>query len=705
MIITVEGIIYLSLWRTVFSYPDSISSSGQSMLNKLAITLLITLASLGCKPASQVKQATNGVIDLAGYDPGTGELIKLEGEWCMYWDQFYLPGDSAINPMFLINVPRRWNDYLWAGGKLPKYGKATYQLTLKLNPAWVDQPGKAAMMGLKIRDIHSAYRVFINGRHYLDKGNLNEGPQYKSVLGHETIYFEADTSMVVITIHVANYSDPRQAGMDESIILGSSRSIKRNMLNSNFLYTLSFGILFILFFYHLMLYLFRQKDRFNLDFALVCLLLSIQSLFMGQKAIYNLFPNLDADLYIRMLMSSLLVIAFAFRYYGKLLPREFPARLVKTVTWFYGIMTLYFLFQTFNINSIGVAYLLITILMLVYAFIAQLISVIKKRPFATVIFIGTSFAILAGINDSLHALEIIYTGYYAPLGFIAYTFSQSLLISFKFSQSFKRTEKLSKQLESLNQNLEEIVENRTRDLDNANQDLTRLNATKDHFFSIIAHDLKGPIGAVTSLLEVIINDDADITEEHRKLLMKQIYNSTENTYNLLENLLTWARSQQGEIAFEPAAYRINEIARKVEDLLTESARKKGITLSREIDADYLIYCDQNMIETVLRNLVSNSIKFTGSGGKVTIRTSPDDDGQVLVSVTDTGIGMSESLLNSLFNIDKKGPGMKGTEGETGTGLGLIISDDFLGKHGSKLVVTSEINKGSTFSFTLAQIAE
>ncbi len=675
------------------------------MLNKVTLFLVIILLSQGCKPVSEVTHARNGVIDLAGYDPRSGEMIKLDGEWCMYWNQFYLPGDPAVNPMFMISVPRRWNGFTRAGGNLPDYGKATYQLTIRLNPEWVDQPGKAAMLGLKIRDIHSAYRVYINGRHYLDKGNLTEGSEYKPVLGHEAIYFEADTSVVVLTIHVANYSDPRQAGMDESIILASPQSIKRNMLTSNFLYTISFGILFILFFYHLMLYLFRRKDRVNLDFALVCLLLSIQSVFMGQKAIYYVFPNLDADLYIRILMSSILVIAFAFRYYGKLLPKEFPARLVKTVTWFYGIMTVYFLFQPFNINSVGVGYLLITILMLVYAFIAQIVSVTRKRPFATVIFIGTSFAILAGINDSLHALEIIYTGYYAPLGFIAYTFSQSLLISYKFTKSFKKTEKLSNQLKSLNENLEELVDNRTRDLDTLNQDLTRLNATKDHFFSIIAHDLRGPIGAVTSLLEVIITDAADITEEHRKLLLQQIYQSTENTYKLLENLLTWARSQQGEIVYEPASFRIAEIARKVEDLLTESARKKGITLTREIASDCKVYCDENMIETVLRNLVSNAIKFTGQGGKVTISASLHVDGQVLVSVADTGTGMSQTLLNSLFNIDKKTPGMKGTEGETGTGLGLIISDDFLTKHGSKLVVTSEINKGSTFSFALARIGE
>jgi signal transduction histidine kinase len=189
------------------------------------------------------------------------------------------------------------------------------------------------------------------------------------------------------------------------------------------------------------------------------------------------------------------------------------------------------------------------------------------------------------------------------------------------------------------------------------------------------------------------------------MLLQHVYNSTDNTYKLLENLLTWARSQQGEIPYEPGAYKIAGIVKQVEDLLNDSAQKKGIALTSEIDADYKVYCDEKMVQTILRNLVSNSIKFTRQDGKITIRTSLDDEGQVLVSVSDTGIGMSEPLMNSLFKIDEKGSSMQGTAGETGTGLGLIISNDFLGKHGSKLQVTSTVKSGSTFSFSLKRVIE
>ena len=672
---------------------------------KTVIPLSVLLMCAGCNPYVEGKQAINGVMDLTDYDPRTDGLVELKGEWLIYWDQFLLPGDPAINPPIPIPVPRRWNHLPWQGGGLPDYGKATYQLTVKFNPQLFDQPGEALALALKIKDIHSAYRVYINGKHYFDKGVALEKPLYKPVLGHEAVFFETDTPVVVITIQVANYSDLRQAGMDENMILGSAQRIKEYILANQYIYTLSFGILFILFFYHLLLYLFRRKDKINLYFSILCLLLSVQSAFMGQKAIYYIFPNLSADLYIRIFMTSLLVIAFAFLYYGKLLPKEFPAGLVKGVTWFYGIMSVYFLVQPFNIIFIGDAYFVVTGIFLLYALAALISAVIKRKPHALVILIGASFAILAGINDLLHGLEVIYTGYYAPVGFIFYTFSQSILISFHFTQSFKQTEKLSTELEQLNLSLEGLVKERTRDLDEVNENLIRLNATKDRFFSIIAHDLKGPIGAVTSLLEIVVSQAEDFTEEKRKEFLQQIYLSTDNTYKLLENLLTWARSQQDEITYEPGAVKLTDIVKQVETLLLESARKKGISLTSKIAADYRVYCDANMIQTVLRNLVNNAIKFTGRGGNITLGISPDGENKVRVSVTDTGTGMPESLVGKLFKIEEKVASTKGTGGETGTGLGLIISNDFLIKHDSRLQVTSALNEGSTFFFSLTRIPE
>jgi two-component system sensor histidine kinase ChiS len=675
------------------------------MFKRATIFLIIVLIYAACTPQKETRLAKGGVMDLTDYDLRSGELVALKGEWLIYWDQFLLPGDSAVNPGLLINVPRRWNNLPWAGGKLPIYGKATYQLTLKLNPQMIHHQGEASVFGLKIKDIHSAYRVFINGRHYLDKGNVGAKPTYKAVLGHEAVFFEADTSVVIITIQVANYSDPRQAGMDENITLGPARYVEKNQQNNNNLYMLAFGILFILFFYHLMLYLFRRREKVNLYFAILCLVLSIQSLFMGGKAIYFLLPNLDADLYIRIFMSSLVVVAFVFLYYGSLLPKEFPRKLVKGVTWFYGVMTVYFLVQPFNINIIGEAYYAIAVIMLLYVLIAICVGVVKKREHAVIILIGAAFAILTGINDLLHALEIIYTGYYAPIGFIAYTFSQSILMSYKFSQSFTNAEKLSNELELLNQHLEGLVAERTEDLDEANQNLIKSNATKDRFFSIIAHDLRGPIGTVTSLLETVISEASDYPEEKRKELLQQVYNSIEKTYKLLENLLIWARSQQGDIPYDPGTVRIAEIINQVESLLIESAHRKGIEMTCETEDDYKVFCDANMIQTVMRNLVSNAIKFTGENGKITIRTSLDEDGKVLVSVSDTGTGMPEAQISHLLKIDEKYKSTKGTGGEPGTGLGLIISSDFLDKNGSRLQVKSAVNSGSTFSFSLTRILE
>ncbi len=671
------------------------------MVRALTILFVLVLVFAGCDSTEKKRQAYKGIMDMTGYDLQRGNLVELKGEWRIWWDQFLRPGDSVASEGVLINVPRRWNNLPWDEGHLPGYGKATYQLTLTFDEQNIRESDQRHVVGLKIRDIHSAYRLFINGKHVFDKGNVNEGPSYRPLLGHETVFFEADTSAMVITIHVANYTDPRQSGMDEAIIFGPAKLVEKNLLKNNYLYALSFGVLFILFFYHLLLYSFRTRDTVNLYFAIACFLLSVQSVFMGEKAIYYLFPNLNANLYINILMASLLAVAFLFMYYNKLFPDEFPRPVVLIVTCFYSLECVYYLFCPYTMNIVAEVSYTVTLILAIYVFVALTVGVVRKREHALLIFAGTSFVILAGVNDTLHALEIVYTGYFTPVAFIIYTFSQSVLISFKFSQSFNKAEELSFELESLNQKLEGLVTERTRDLEEANKNLIRLNTTKDRFFSIIAHDLKGPVGTVNSALELAISSDPP--EETRRDLLTIIYQSTGNTYKLLENLLEWARLQQGEIHYRPVVVKITEIVEHVEKLLAESAQNKGIILSSVVDENLKVLCDVNMIQTVLRNMVSNAIKFTPTGGKIWIKASSGKEEKVIVSVSDTGIGMSEILINKLFRIDEKITSKQGTEGEAGTGLGLIISHEFLAKHGSEINVESKLNSGSTFSFSLTRV--
>ena len=229
-------------------------------------------------------------------------------------------------------------------------------------------------------------------------------------------------------------------------------------------------------------------------------------------------------------------------------------------------------------------------------------------------------------------------------------------------------------------------------------ELNELNASKDKFFSIIAHDLKNPFSTIIGFSEML--KDEITTGELNKSgeYAGMIFNSASKTYRLLENLLEWANSQRGKISFNPIPLNLNEIFKEEFKMLDEMAGRKYIKLNSRFTDDLTIVADKNMIKTILRNLISNAIKFTNKNGKVEV-TATSDNKQVMISVSDSGIGMTKETMAKLFRIDSN-LSTHGTENEKGTGLGLILCKEFVEKHGGKIWVESESGKGSIFRFTL-----
>ena len=229
------------------------------------------------------------------------------------------------------------------------------------------------------------------------------------------------------------------------------------------------------------------------------------------------------------------------------------------------------------------------------------------------------------------------------------------------------------------------------------EDLAELNATKDKFFSIIAHDLRGPIGTFPRAIEML--ERKPELSEGTRVLLGHMKESAESSYLLLENLLTWARSQRGDISFDPSDWLLATVIQNCMNTLSTAAHEKNIQVKISGDPDIKITADYNMIVTVIRNLLSNAIKFTPDGGLLEI-ISEKKDRFAEISVKDTGIGISPEKLSKMFSVAEKNISAKGTHGETGTGLGLILCQEFVKKHGGTISVTSEEKAGSVFTFTV-----
>ncbi|MCK9411562.1 MAG: response regulator [Prolixibacteraceae bacterium] len=229
--------------------------------------------------------------------------------------------------------------------------------------------------------------------------------------------------------------------------------------------------------------------------------------------------------------------------------------------------------------------------------------------------------------------------------------------------------------------------------------LQELVATKDKFFSIIAHDLRGPLGGFMSLTELLADDSFEITPAEQKEMNRDLYNSSRNLFNLLENLLVWARMQQGQIVFDPVQINLQELVSDSIKTLEDAIQKKAIQITMQLSENQHVCADSNMLQSIVRNLISNAIKFTPKGGNVTVSSNSTENNTSVIVVKDTGIGMNSTMTANLFrlNVNNSRPG---TDGEQSTGLGLLLCKEFVDRHSGEIWVESVEGEGTSFYFTI-----
>ena len=243
------------------------------------------------------------------------------------------------------------------------------------------------------------------------------------------------------------------------------------------------------------------------------------------------------------------------------------------------------------------------------------------------------------------------------------------------------------------------LKNAKLEIKRKNAELQKVNAEKDKFYSIIAHDLRGPLGSIMTMTGMLADETEDFTDEERKEFAINLKDSAYNTYQLLEQLLEWTRMARGLTDYKPGLLLLKYVVVDSLKVFAETARAKTVELTIDIPLNLSVFADLNMFQTIIRNLVSNSLKFTPQGGRITIETNPVSNNFVEISVTDTGIGMGSEMLKNLFSLDvnSKRPGI---DGEHSTGLGLLLCKEFVERHGGEIKVESQEKKGTRFRFTI-----
>jgi|GEM_PF-2979094 len=281
-----------------------------------------------------------------------------------------------------------------------------------------------------------------------------------------------------------------------------------------------------------------------------------------------------------------------------------------------------------------------------------------------------------------------------------------LVLAFMLYRNSQRTRHINQLLWEQNNEIrlqQEMLVAQRDSNEEKSRKLEMLNSTKDKFFSIVAHDLKGPLNSLSSFSNLLAHDLHLMSPQEIKIIAQELNKSVKNTSRLTENLLTWARLQMNSLQHYPVLVDLNKVLEENLALFHASARQKNIQLDIQSVPDLKICADESQLRFVLRNLTANALKFTKPEGTVRIVTTLEKE-EVIISVVDNGVGISAEVIEKIFRIDAKHSTI-GTAGEKGTGLGLVLCKEFVEKNGGRIEVASESGKGSTFSIYLQKRSE
>ena len=296
---------------------------------------------------------------------------------------------------------------------------------------------------------------------------------------------------------------------------------------------------------------------------------------------------------------------------------------------------------------------------------------------------------LTALNDSSYIIEAFKSG---GVDYITKPFNNTeLLVRVKSHIDLKKA------LEANRENITKLTQ-ANRELNEARQLLTDLNNAKDKFFSIIAHDLRNPFQGLFKMTEFILKEKKNLSEEEIFSMLADIHSSADKLNRLLENLLTWSRIQLGKLTVNPESHNLYQIIDFCIQLFLDNAKQKNISITNNVPKDITIFADASMVNTVFRNLLSNAIKFTNILGSITINAELQGR-NVVITVTDTGIGMSRNEVENIFRIDAKQL-KSGTNGEIGTGIGLVLCKELVESNFGSISISSKLDHGTTFKVTL-----
>lgn len=634
------------------------------------IAVLVLAVDWNRESVKKQPQAVNGVLDLTDWDFAKDGQVTLNGAWEFYWGQLLTPQDfeqGRGTKTGLIQVPGSWGGYRYQGKPLPADGYATYRLLVK--------PGKqAGTGGIYLLYEATSYKLWVNHDLLLSNGVVGKNSrETKAQLLPSIGFVHLDNQNLQIIVQVANFGFSR-GGLAYHLLLGTAAHIQSFRETQVAIDLFLFGSILIMGFYHLALFLLRRKDRSNLYFGILCLLIAVKITLMNGKYLYSLFPSWSPQIFLKLsALTQSLGLPFIIMFFKELFPQDIPTRLNKFTHWLtiiYAVAVLALPEKWANLFLIPYQ----TIVLFIFGYLIYIfVNIIFKREEAAVVFAGTGFLFLMLLGDSISNIISFKSVYLIPFGIFGFIMIQSFLLSRKFAKSFATVELLSERLLSLDK-------------------------LKDEFLANTSHELRGPLHSIIGIAETLAEGVTGSLNRQQVSNLGLIVASGRRLFSLVNDLQDFSRLKHRDLVLQKKPVDIKQAVEVVLALYQPLVKGRLLLLCHEIADDLpLVDGDENRIQQILHNLIGNAVKFTESG-QISV-TAVVCENFMEIAVADTGIGIPPERLEDIFkSYEQLNEITSGNYG--GTGLGLSITKHLVELHGGVIRAESEPGKGSRFSFTL-----
>lgn len=650
---------------------------------RLSFALFVLFAVSQCTKAGRVpeKKAVAGVLDLTAHDFGAEPLIILGGEWSFYPNRLIsTPAEAQSVEAQKVVLPQTWSGN----------GYGTYRLRIRLPEHFADK----VMLHMEAQ--LSAYELSAGGRTLAASGKpgisiAGTEPQTQPLTAILPMGRELD-----IYLRVANYHH-RKGGIFKQIQFGTATAVDREIESKRILDALLTGILGIMALYHFVIFALRRRNRAALFFALVCLAILWRTITTGEKLILVMWPSAPFGFYTMLeYLSYFWSIPFALQFFRELYPRYCPSWVHRSFYVSAAMFSLVVFVTPLQIYS-HTSYLYMPVMIAGVLTVAVLLARVawNKEQNALALTAGFFLLALTVLNDSLNTLEVLRTGYIVQFGFLGIVLFYAAVLAARFSRALDDSEAATLELSVANETLESRVAERTVELERAKEAAEDANRLKDNFISLVSHDLRSPLSGIFSALQTVRM--AKLEEAAKSRLLALSEKSASDVLQMIESLLQlhrFKRSSSEGVHEKVQPYILLDAITKS---LADSISEKKLRILNRLPVEYSFEMDVHLLRHVLRNLLTNAIKYSNPGGEVVVELSPGEP--VEISVTDQGVGMNPHQLAAVLGREKS-VSTAGTAGEKGSGLGLAICREMLKSQGGDLLVVSKPGKGSTFTIRL-----